>query len=49
MKSVKEPFTPDEIVKMRRAMAGVIGIKREYDFWHNIVLKTPESEFIIDD
>jgi len=42
-------LTKTEVVNMRRAMAGVIGIKREYDFWHNIVLKTPESDFIIDD
>lgn len=36
-----------EIVRMRHAMANVIGVQREYDFWHDIVLKTPEKEFII--
>ena len=38
-----------DIVFIRQNIARVIGTKREYEFWHEIVLKTPEHEFILID
>ncbi len=35
-----------EVIAIRRCIEQVLGMSRAYDFWHNVVLKTPEDEFI---
>ena len=41
-------ITKDEVVKIRVEIDAILGYQRGYKFWHNVVLKTPEAEFIED-